>query len=445
MVKAQKYMVDIGAARARAQAYWERKRAFWAQQVFAEALNDAVFGGCGLGIWHADDVTLDIVLRPPTEAAALENLQAAIDWAREWGAADFGPQSYVEFKTRKWARAGAQTVPVCLHIKSVFELAEFTGNTGGWEQLNVRAKLLADIFAAAPVCRRAGAACWAALGGEYQCVGGVEGDKAASTQQDECDSTLLDLLKVFRAAVPKIEELLPEDFERMLGVLKYVFANGQAPVYARELPVYGIDSKWIETHKAPVLKLAEAGLGGPVPIVLKNDAQFYVKVLDPALVVGGLESFSASARQLAQIECPPKRVVICENLVSVLTFPPASDTFAIHGRGYAVGELASVGWLSHAQVWYWGDLDTNGFAILSMVRGFLPGVRSLLMDCATLEAHGGLCVAEDAPKLGVLGNLTGKEQLALEALRRERPVLRLEQERIAWDWARRYFACEGLV
>jgi hypothetical protein len=80
-----------------------------------------------------------------------------------------------------------------------------------------------------------------------------------------------------------------------------------------------------------------------------------------------------------------------------------------------------------------------------MVRGFLPGVRSLLMDCATLEAHGGLCVAEDAPKLGVLGNLTGEEQLALEALRRERPVLRLEQERIAWDWARRYFACEGLV
>ncbi len=42
--------------------------------------------------------------------------------------------------------------------------------------------------------------------------------------------------------------------------------------------------------------------------------------------------------------------------------------------------LAQAGWLARCQVYYWGDIDTHGFAILDQLRTHIPHARSLLMD-----------------------------------------------------------------
>ncbi|MBP8921814.1 MAG: hypothetical protein KBG85_19125, partial [Micropruina sp.] len=55
-----------------------------------------------------------------------------------------------------------------------------------------------------------------------------------------------------------------------------------------------------------------------------------------------------------------------------------------HGNGLAAPALAQVPWVRAARLLYWGDLDTYGLSILSMVRQALPQAESLLMDTATL-------------------------------------------------------------
>ncbi|WP_372698788.1 Wadjet anti-phage system protein JetD domain-containing protein [Arthrobacter sp. JSM 101049] len=87
-----------------------------------------------------------------------------------------------------------------------------------------------------------------------------------------------------------------------------------------------------------------------------------------------------------------------------------------------------------ADVVYWGDLDSHGFAILNRLRAHGVTARSVLMDTATLDAYADLCVPEPAPSTATLEYLTTAERDTLGLLA-ERGNVRLEQERIDWDHA----------
>jgi hypothetical protein len=48
--------------------------------------------------------------------------------------------------------------------------------------------------------------------------------------------------------------------------------------------------------------------------------------------------------------------------------------------GYGFDNLAAALWLQQKDIYYWGDIDTHGFAILNQLRGFFPHAVSFLMD-----------------------------------------------------------------
>ena len=87
-----------------------------------------------------------------------------------------------------------------------------------------------------------------------------------------------------------------------------------------------------------------------------------------------------------------------------------------------------------ASIVYWGDLDSHGFAILDRLRHHAPHAVSVLMDIETLDAWGEFTVPEPTPARATPTRLTSGETAALDALT-GRGDLRLEQERIPWDWA----------
>ena len=91
-------------------------------------------------------------------------------------------------------------------------------------------------------------------------------------------------------------------------------------------------------------------------------------------------------------------------------------------------------WLRAARVLYWGDLDTYGLSILSMIRQALPQTESLLMDAGTLRRFAALAGTEPRPYRGPIGHLTASEREALLAIRAA--DVRLEQERIPLNYAR---------
>src|SRR5262249_36397814 len=87
-------------------------------------------------------------------------------------------------------------------------------------------------------------------------------------------------------------------------------------------------------------------------------------------LAGTIADATVPLSQLAAYGPRCERVFVTENRVNFLTFPECSGSLAIFGGGYAIDRLGSLSWLGNQPLYYWGDLDTHGFAILSRLRGY---------------------------------------------------------------------------
>lgn len=234
---------------------------------------------------------------------------------------------------------------------------------------------------------------------------------------------------------------LADELEGLLQVAAYFRDHPRPLCFARELPL-PVDTKFIERHQAvlrqwlDIILSAHAiradeehferryGLLYPEPHVLlrflderlRQEAGFPIGEL--SLPVSALSSVS-----LANV-----RVLIVENKVNLLTLPPIERGLALGALGAGVTILRDVRWLSTARVAYWGDLDVEGFAILSSLRSFLPAVESLLMDDATIVRHRSLCIPGNKANSPPPSQLSESELAAFQICRAGN--LRLEQERL---------------
>jgi hypothetical protein len=116
-------------------------------------------------------------------------------------------------------------------------------------------------------------------------------------------------------------------------------------------------------------------------------------------------------------------------------------SMVVFGAGYGFEVLAGAAWLHQCSIYYWGDIDTHGFAILDQLRAHLPHVQSLLMDRETLMAHRDHWGDEPQPVLRVLPRLDPAERELYDDLRYKCLLpnlgansMRLEQERVEFNW-----------
>lgn len=248
---------------------------------------------------------------------------------------------------------------------------------------------------------------------------------------------------------------LEDDWSRVLSVLQWFRERPRPEVYLRQVDAPGVDSKFIEGRKALIAELLDLVLGDRVcdpsaPRVadferryglLTKPVQVRIRILDRALSVSGLMDVAAPVEQLAALEFSVRRIFVTENDTNAIAFPELPDAAVVFGRGYALELLGRLPWLHRAELFYWGDLDTHGFAMLDRFRESFPHARSLLMDHPTLLAHRGAWTQEGADQRcdRRLERLTPEENALYEDLRADRlgAAVRLEQERIAFGWLTR--------
>ena len=108
----------------------------------------------------------------------------------------------------------------------------------------------------------------------------------------------------------------------------------------------------------------------------------------------------------------------------------------VFGAGYGFDVLEEAKWLARCSIYYWGDIDTHGFAILDQLRARFDHVESFLMDHATLMEFEAQWGEEEKQTLRELPRLRPRERELYDDLRdnRLRQRLRLEQERIGFNW-----------
>jgi hypothetical protein len=244
-----------------------------------------------------------------------------------------------------------------------------------------------------------------------------------------------------------------DDWGRTLDCLAWFCDHPRSGVYARQIDVAGVDTKFIEARRGLLAELLDIVLPPeavePLAIGARGFETRYglrakpslvrFRILDDRHAIAGLTDLSVPAEQFAGLSLPVERVFVVENEVTGLAFPPVPDSMVVLGLGHAVSLISSARWLGEREVHYWGDLDTHGFAMLDRLRASLPGVRSLLMDRATLLEHRPLWTTEEAPHVAPLDHLTPNEVAIYADLRYDRlgRSVRLEQERISFGWLRR--------
>ncbi|MBR2262038.1 MAG: DUF2399 domain-containing protein [Paludibacteraceae bacterium] len=88
-------------------------------------------------------------------------------------------------------------------------------------------------------------------------------------------------------------------------------------------------------------------------------------------------------------------------------------------------------WLNNKHIYYWGDIDAQGFEILSQVRTYFPATQSFMMDKETFERFN---ENDKGTKSNVATELNlSKEELELYDYLKDND-LRLEQEKIPFEY-----------
>lgn len=239
----------------------------------------------------------------------------------------------------------------------------------------------------------------------------------------------------------------------LLKVCQYFQQNPKPNLYIRELPIQ-VHTKFIEQNQRILRSLLEAilpieqlvSLGGEKEYTFEK--RFSLKYREPLIRLRILDQTlkakygfpvadsSIPISEFNQLNLDTHRCFITENLMNFLTLPRLENSFAIFGSGYAVQSLKTAIWLSHCPIFYWGDLDLNGFKILSQLRSYFPQTTSIMMDMTTFVMFHKFAVDVVEAIAETLPHLTSEEEtLYIHLVFHQK---RLEQERISQDYANQF-------
>lgn len=235
-----------------------------------------------------------------------------------------------------------------------------------------------------------------------------------------------------------------EHWQDILKVVSYFKSNPKPDHYIRELPIK-VHTKFIERNKSLIRESLDIILAKSLNADEHShfETRFHLKYSEPLVrfrlldsqiaqqYFSGLDDISVRLSDFSRIELPIKRVLVVENLMNLLTLPKMKNTLSIFGKGFKVLSLKNVEWLKSCQIWYWGDLDAQGFEILSGFRGHYPQTKSLMMDKATFDKFYEDDL-ETKSKIASLPNLNEAEYQMHQMLFINK--WRLEQEKIPIDY-----------
>ena len=254
---------------------------------------------------------------------------------------------------------------------------------------------------------------------------------------------------------------LADDWNLLLDVVGWLRDHPRPGIYLRQMDVPGVHSKFVESRRGVIGELLDcalppesidasaAGVAGFARRYGFRDKpeRIRFRILDPAhaLLPGdpdqgaGAQDVTLDATTFAALDTGVSRVFVTENEVNFLAFPGIEGAMVVFGAGYGFESLRRAQWLSRCRLFYWGDIDTHGFAILDELRGHFGRVESFLMDRATFDEFEPLWGTERSPLDRDLSRLTADERSLYDDLRFNRlgSNLRLEQERIGFEWVRR--------
>lgn len=244
------------------------------------------------------------------------------------------------------------------------------------------------------------------------------------------------------------------EWESILKVCQYFTQNPNPNLYIRELPI-NIHTKFIERNQSVIKDLLDILVSEHINKEEKQfekrfnlkhaEPQVRFKILDREIsrkFFSGIDDIAIPKAQFEALDLPIEKVIVSENkttFYTTLTLPKLEKAIAIFGSGFSVSNLKNVSWFEDKELLYWGDIDVQGFEILSQFRGYFPQTKSILMDKHTFDKF---FENDNGTPSGISAqlNLTDKEKQLYDILKLNN--WRLEQEKIPFDYVNKYFENE---
>lgn len=247
------------------------------------------------------------------------------------------------------------------------------------------------------------------------------------------------------------------NWDKIMSVCTYFLSHPAPELYLRQLDIPNVDTKFIENNKSILRDLLDEVLPDSAInrgvtgfsahgferryFLLYEEPSIRFRILDKKLAFLGVGTdISLPAIQFNALNFPCKRVFFTENKTNSLCFPDVDDSIVVFGGGYGISVLKGASWLHDMEIFYWGDIDTHGFSILSQLRGYFPHVHSIMMDIQTLHTFKTQWVEEEEEKRcrAELSNITCDEWQVYADLRDNihGDRVRLEQEKISFTYMR---------
>lgn len=189
------------------------------------------------------------------------------------------------------------------------------------------------------------------------------------------------------------------DWDDIGKVLDFFSKNPQPQLYIRELPIE-VHTKFIEQHKIVIGELLNIVIEDYVNMNEKEFEKRYnlrydeplvrIRLLDGTLATkffNGMDDITIPVSQFLKLQIPITQAFVVENKVNFLTFPSVANSIVIWGRGYGVASIKDSELLKNIDLIYWGDIDAQGFEILSQFRSYFAHVKSMLMDSITFDKY----------------------------------------------------------
>lgn len=224
-----------------------------------------------------------------------------------------------------------------------------------------------------------------------------------------------------------------------LKVCHYFLANPKPGLYLRELPI-DIHTKYIEENKELIQSLLDFLIPESVNWEEKVfEKRYHLRFSEPLIrirfldtsqsLLEGVDDLSVPLSTFRTLRCHCRNIVMAENKMNFLTLPPQPHTLALwSGGGFNIRSLKNTEWLMDKHIYYWGDLDAQGFQILNQFRSYYPHTIALMMDALTWDRFSSLAKEGTPAVLQSLSCLTPEEYDLYTRL--QAGNLRLEQEKI---------------
>lgn len=268
------------------------------------------------------------------------------------------------------------------------------------------------------------------------------GKKTEFERYTEQTQAILLQFPQLKACLTSKPELVIENFGHWENLLKVCtwFSNSLETnkYYTRELPI-SVHTKFIEENRSVLRILLDELIPDKLNVEEKEfEKRFFLKYPQPTIRFRYLDLRIQSGVSYSDISIPMdqfrdipincQRIIIIENLMNFLAFPEVENAIAIWGKGFAIENLKEVHWLKNKHIYYWSDLDVQGFQMFSQLKSYFPQAQSFLMDSNILHAYKDFWVKGTLSNINDLSYLNDDELSTFHFLKANN--LRLEQERI---------------